>query len=641
MSHGQHMTEEAEEEETVVRTGLVSSRNEAANAAANRYHDGCSGFLLETPAERIGRRRSHLVVYTTTFVMSIGFSIVLTGVWPYLRQLEPGVSKEMLGWVIAANPLGQMIASPLMGLWGNRTGSNRGAFIATVAIFCIGNFLYAVLSLFGSAARAVMITSRFIVGISSANIAIIRSYISASTTVKERTAAVSFTSAAQATGFIIGPAIQAALAVAFSKDTSGVTNSTAVANMTEAEDEDETSVSNLEIQWNMYTATGWIGCFLGLINLILFLPCIFKEHNIATKEAHFQKCAANDETSKLPKPDYIGLSGILITFFISVMIYVLLETIMVPMCMDLYAWTDETAVMVVGIALCIAACLCLIVFIVIGCAAKIIDERLILIIGGVLSMTVGLVIFIPMGNTYPKIKNCTSVDPLPEHFNESQGTFHSFQLVVPLDLNPGNVNNMTETRDTRVKSIFQFNDTEALASDLVNNLDDSVMTLRNATVESIVKTTDASKVPTRIAQENDSITRILRRQRRHVSLDGDCEDTGCPPEQEWCLYTPIIEIPQLAVASVFSIIGYPVTFSIASALFSKILGPKPQGVWMGILTSTGSLSRVIGPIFVSYIYTELGTRWTFILLLCPMFFTLLLDLIIYKRLVPMNVVRRR
>lgn len=40
---------------------------------------------------------------------------------------------------------------------------------------------------------------------SLANIAIIRSYISASTTLKERTIAVSFTSAAQALGFIIGP----------------------------------------------------------------------------------------------------------------------------------------------------------------------------------------------------------------------------------------------------------------------------------------------------------------------------------------------------------------------------------------------------------------------------------------------------
>lgn len=366
---------------------------------------------------------------------------------------------------------------------------------------------------------------------------------------------------------------------------------------------------------------------------------LFQEYNIATKEAHYQKCAANDDTSELPKPDYIALSGILVTFFISVMIYVLLETIMVPMVMDLYAWTDGKAVMVVGIALCIAATLSLITFIGVGYAVKLIDERTVLIVGGVLSMTIGLVIFIPMGNTYPKIKNCTSVDVLPAKINESEGTLNSFQLITPLNLNSDNVN-ITENHDIGVKSLFQFNDTEPLRTNLVNGSNDNAMILRNATIKSVVETTNAKGEPSR-AQENDSVTRILKRQRRHVVHDGDCKDTGCPPEQKWCFYTPIIEMPQLAVASFFSILGYPVAFSIASALFSKILGPKPQGVWMGILTSTGSLSRVIGPIFVSYIYTELGTRWTFSLLSCAMIFTFLLDLILYRRFVPMNVIRKR
>lgn len=45
--------------------------------------------VLETAAERRARRHSHWIVYITTFVMSIGFSIVLTGVWPYLQQVRP------------------------------------------------------------------------------------------------------------------------------------------------------------------------------------------------------------------------------------------------------------------------------------------------------------------------------------------------------------------------------------------------------------------------------------------------------------------------------------------------------------------------------------------------------------------------
>ena len=75
----------------------------------------------------------------------------------------------------------------------------------------------------------------------------------------------------------------------------------------------------------------------------------------------------------------------------------------------------------------------------------------------------------------------------------------------------------------------------------------------------------------------------------------------------------------------------------SSSLFSKILGPKPQGIWMGVLTSTGSLSRGTGPVFVSYMYTSLGTRWTFGTLFFVISGALLIILLLYRRLLPMNI----
>lgn len=44
--------------------------------------------LLETPQERRERWRSVYVIYFTMFQMSLGFSIVLTGVWPYLDKVS-------------------------------------------------------------------------------------------------------------------------------------------------------------------------------------------------------------------------------------------------------------------------------------------------------------------------------------------------------------------------------------------------------------------------------------------------------------------------------------------------------------------------------------------------------------------------
>jgi hypothetical protein len=43
---------------------------------------------LESPQERRERWRSVYVIYFTMFQMSLGFSIVLTGVWPYLDKVS-------------------------------------------------------------------------------------------------------------------------------------------------------------------------------------------------------------------------------------------------------------------------------------------------------------------------------------------------------------------------------------------------------------------------------------------------------------------------------------------------------------------------------------------------------------------------
>lgn len=105
------------------------------------------------------------------------------------------------------------------------------------------------------------------------------------------------------TQLILYPAaIQAALAIAFSKDTSEATNSTSVVDMTETEVVEEAAVNNLGIQWNMYTATGWIGCFLGFINIILFLPCIFKVsllYSIDVQENHMSSHPCSPDHRRL------------------------------------------------------------------------------------------------------------------------------------------------------------------------------------------------------------------------------------------------------------------------------------------------------------------------------------------------------
>lgn len=86
---------------------------------------------------------------------------------------------------------------------------------------------------------------------------------------------------------------------------------------------------------------------------------------------------------------------------------------------------------------------------------------------------------------------------------------------------------------------------------------------------------------------------------------------GCPKIQEWCEYTPALTISQFLFGYALTSIGYPIGVTLIQTIFSKILGPRPQGVWMGLMTGSGCFSRVLGPVFVGSIYTRLGTYWTF------------------------------
>lgn len=52
--------------------------------------------------------------------------------------------------------------------------------------------------------------------------------------------------------------------------------------------------------------------------------------------------------------------------------------------------------------------------------------------------------------------------------------------------------------------------------------------------------------------------------------------TGCPIEQAWCFYTPMIHLAQFLTAAMLIGVGYPSCNVTSYTLYSKVLGPKPQ-----------------------------------------------------------------
>lgn len=73
-----------------------------------------------------------------------------------------------MGYVVAANPLGQMLFDPLIGHWASKIKSVRLPLNATIILFCLTNALYSCLGAFpiGSVKYA-MLLARFLSGVGS------------------------------------------------------------------------------------------------------------------------------------------------------------------------------------------------------------------------------------------------------------------------------------------------------------------------------------------------------------------------------------------------------------------------------------------------------------------------------------------
>lgn len=127
----------------------------------------------------------------------------------------------------------------------------------------------------------------------------------------------------------------------------------------------------------------------------------------------------------------------------------------------------------------------------------------------------------------------------------------------------------------------------------------------------------------------------------NITMDENgTEILGCHNTQEWCKYTPQLTITQFIIGYSFTSIGYPIGVTLIQTIFSKILGPRPQGVWMGLMTGAGCASRVLGPVFVSVIYTRFGTYHTFGVTGLMLIASMVWLQIVNKRLIPPIIVNK-
>ncbi|KAM9143320.1 major facilitator superfamily domain-containing protein 8 isoform 2-T3 [Pangshura tecta] len=493
------------------------------------------GDVVETQQHYRSRWRSIRIMYLTMFLSSVGFSIVIMSVWPYLQKIDLTADASFLGWIISSYSLGQMIASPLFGLWSNYR-PRREPLVVSIAISVAANCLYAYVHLPTSHNKYYMLVARALVGFGAGNVAVVRSYIAGATSLSERTSAMANTSACQATGFILGPVFQTCFSLIGEK---GVT------------------WEIIDLQVNMYTAPVLLGALLGVINIILIFA-MFREHQVddirQCKSINFEAEESDyvDQDAQ-GNIDQVAVVATNILFFVILFVFAVFETIATPLTMDMYSWTRKEAVFYNGIILGAIGIESVIVFMVVKVVSKKTGERATLY-GGLLIILVGFFILLPWGKKLPNI---------------------------------------------------QWED------------------IKNNSVPRIIF--------------NEMFTPFWKLQTTQLPSNHTVEPTGCSVVQSWCLYTPLIHLAQYITSDILIGLGYPVCNVMSYTLYSKILGPKPQGVYMGWLTASGSGARILGPVFVSQIYTHLGPRWAFSLICGIIVFSLLLLETVYKRLTAFSV----
>lgn len=92
--------------------------------------------------------------------------------------MDPEVTMQQYGLVVAADATAQMIFSPLFGVVADKMGQIRVVCLFCTITFCGGNVFYSLISLIPSSGRVwCMLAARFIVGIGTGNKRLLLKYL--------------------------------------------------------------------------------------------------------------------------------------------------------------------------------------------------------------------------------------------------------------------------------------------------------------------------------------------------------------------------------------------------------------------------------------------------------------------------------
>ena len=150
------------------------------------------------------KRRAFTLLFLFVFMDVLGFSLILP-LLPYYAEAF-GATAEVVGLLLGANALTQLVSAPILGRLSDRYG--RRPLLLTSIAGTVVSFLMLGLA----RSLAILFASRILDGFLGGNVSLAQAYITDVTDNKERAKGLGLIGAAFGLGFIIGPALGGTLA---------------------------------------------------------------------------------------------------------------------------------------------------------------------------------------------------------------------------------------------------------------------------------------------------------------------------------------------------------------------------------------------------------------------------------------------
>ncbi|KAI6187100.1 hypothetical protein M3Y98_00205800 [Aphelenchoides besseyi] len=263
--------------------------------------------------------RSIYVATGLSFVGAVQFSLYVSSLWPYLKITDPGITEGFFGVTVALYSFGQILSAPAFGFWSNRIRQVRQPLNVGLCLMMIGNGIYILMEPITFVKnRYILLASRFLLGMGSGNVALLRTYASTASLESDRSRAIAFVTCGQAIGQYPGNSLLGLL------------------------------------HFNLYSLPAYFAILMNIV-AILALHRLFDEKYVGIIEEDHHE--ADESESQRPSTSTIlipyDLLAVLICYatrFVDMFARSNFETLGSPFAMMMFGFTEQQAVRYVALA---------------------------------------------------------------------------------------------------------------------------------------------------------------------------------------------------------------------------------------------------------------------------------------------------